>query len=189
MTTEHRTAGLEQLLREVRKQASIDAPHTGPLLSDERLLAALHGKRPLTPAEHRLLLDSADTREQYTLLAQMERARALQAWRERGISGTIPLRLAAADETAKPTPLHYPKEMYTLDLIPIDAQGKEWRINLRVTEEFAKFSKSGVQLVDSEGLVWLEGHPDESGELVGFWARDESLWERIHRVELQLLPR
>lgn len=46
----------------------------------------------------------------------------------------------------------------------------------------------GFQLVDSEGLVWLAGHPDAYGELLGFWQRDESLWQRVHRVRLELVP-
>jgi hypothetical protein len=88
-----------------------------------------------------------------------------------------------------PKPLHFSKEMYTMDLIPIDAQGKQWRINLKVSEDLAAMAPAGLKLVDSEGMVWVEGHPDESLELVGFRQRDEDLWERIHRVKLQLIPR
>jgi hypothetical protein len=101
--------------------------------------------------------------------------------------------LAAADGDRRIRPVRLEKPFCTIDLIPIDAEGRVWRINIRispeVSDDLVRHTPAGVELVDSDGEVWVSGKPNDSGVLVGFWRRDQDLWERLQRVSLAVRPR
>jgi len=177
-----------RLIQDVLDAIAVADPDETPRLDDECLGAVLRGRAPLTPPQRRLLARSAVTRDRLAWLRHRERARSLAAWQAQGL-GPQPLQLlAAADETPAVGPLHLVGEHYSVALIPADLDGRAWRITVAVAPALIITTPGGFQLVDSEGLVWLAGHPDAYGELVGFWQRDEPLWQRVHRVRLELVP-
>jgi len=100
--------------------------------------------------------------------------------------------LAAADDGHQVRPIHFEKPLYSVDLIPIDAAGRVWRINIQldrsVVQDLLGSQARAFKLVDTDGLTWLRGMPNEAGELVGFWQRDEDLLQRLERVRLSLKP-
>jgi hypothetical protein len=158
-------------------------------LPDERLRALIFGRQPLTPPERRLLARSAVTRDRLAWLRHLERARSLAAWQEQALVPRPLQLLAAADEAPVVAPVHLRGDHYGVDLTPVDLDGHVWHIALRISPELIAATPGGFQLSDSEGLVWLAGHPDAGGELTGYWNRDESLWQRLQRVRLELSPR
>jgi hypothetical protein len=181
--------GYRRLLRDLLLELDSARPDDAPRLSDARLLDALHARAPLDADERRALAGSAATRERLAFLAAAARAAALLAWQEQLERPPAPLRLmaAAALEPAI-APLRIEGNQFAIDLTPTDRDGREWRISVELSAELQALTPAGFRLVDSEGEEWLRGHPDEHGELVGYWRRDESLWQRVHRVALSLEP-
>jgi len=176
-----------RLTQDVLHAIAAADPDDPARLTDDRLLDAVRG-RPLTEQERRLLARSAATRDRLGWLRHRERARSLAAWQAQAF-GPQPLQLlAAADETPAVSPVRLVGEYYSVTLIPTDLEGRAWRITVQIAPPLIVATPGGFQLVDSEGLVWLAGHPDAYGELLGFWQRDESLWQRVHRVRLELVP-
>lgn len=158
-------------------------------LPDERLLTVLAGRWPLTPQERRLLARSAATRERLVWLRNLQRARALAAWQAPALRPQPLQLLAAADETPAVGPLRLVGEHFSIALTPVDRAGRAWHIAVQIAPALIEVTPGGFQLLDSEGLIWLTGHPDVGGELTGYWQRDDPLWERVHRVRLELAPR
>ncbi|WP_295389544.1 hypothetical protein [uncultured Thiodictyon sp.] len=180
--------GLARLTKDVLDAIAATDPQDTQRLADERLQALIDGREPLTLPERRLLARSAVTRDRLGWLRHLARARSLAAWQAQAL-GPQPLQLlAAADETPSVAPVRLVGEHYSVALIPADLQGRAWRIAVQIASPLIAATPGGFQLVDSEGLVWLAGYPDAAGELVGFWQREEPLWERVHRVSLELVP-
>lgn len=180
--------GHERLIQDVLNAIAVAHPEDTQRLADERLRALIFGRQPLTASERRLLAVSAATRDRLAWLRHLERARALAAWQAQTL-GPEPLKLmAAADAHPNPAPVRLTGEHYSVQLIPADLEGRAWRISVQVDPALIVATPGGFRLADSEGLVWLAGHPDAYGELLGFWQREESLWERVHRVRLELVP-
>lgn len=159
-----------------------------PRLTDERLHAAIFGQQPLNQHERRLLALSAATRDRLAWLRHLERARALSSWQQRGIDPKPLQLLAAADTTPAIGPLRLTGEGYSVALTPVDLEGREWHIAVQIAAALIAATPGGFQLVDSEGLIWLTGHPDAGGIVSGYWNKEEQLWSRVHRVQLALLP-
>lgn len=155
--------------------------------SDAALLDLVLGRAELSQRRRLALMLSPADRQRLAELRQLERARVLQRWRAaRRPTPTLSLR-AAADDRVRP--LDMAGEGFSLRLIPFDLEGRLWKIALRIAPELVADTPVGFRLEDSEGLVWVRGHADAAGQLVGFWERDEALLERLQRVELRLLPR
>lgn len=180
--------GHSRLIQAVLDAIAMEDHDDEPMLTDERLRAVIFGRQPLTLEERRLLARSAATRDRFAWLRHLERAHALAAWQTRAIEPRPLQLLAAADKTPVVGPLRLVGEGYSIALTPVDVDGQEWHIALQVTPALLAATPSGFQLVDSDGLVWLSGHPDVDGMISGFWNHDEPLWERVHRVRLQILP-
>ncbi|WP_295451392.1 hypothetical protein [uncultured Thiodictyon sp.] len=180
--------GQARLTQDVLNAIAATDPEDTQRLADERLRAVIDGRQPLTPPERRLLARSAATRDRLAWLRHLTRAQALAAWQAQAL-GPQPLQLlAAADETPAVAPVQLVGEHYSVALIPVDLEGLTWRIAVQIAPPLIAATPGGFQLLDSEGLVWLAGHPDAAGELVGFWQREEPLWQRVHRVRLELVP-
>ncbi len=180
--------GQARLIQDVLNAMAAADPEDRPRLADLRLRALIHGRQPLTTEERRLLARSAATRDRLAWLRHLERARALAAWQAQAMVPEPLQLLAAADEQSRPAPVRLAGEHYSVQLIPTDLDGRAWRISVAIAPALILATPGGFELVDSEGLTWLAGHPDAYGELVGFWQREEPLWERVHRVRLQLVP-
>lgn len=208
--------GIRQLFLDATRAAAaedeVDNRARAPLLDDERLLQALRGEKALTAAEQRLLILSLETRERFVILQRVEQIRAEDADDDEGADdaaealrsvsqaywdacgwndGPITL-LAAADDKPRVEPIRVKKKLYSVDLIPIDIDGREWRINIQIArqelEAFRENTSERVQLVDDEGKVWAEGTPNQQGELVAFLEDDEGLMQRLLRCPPTLKP-
>lgn len=180
--------GQARLIQDVLNAMAEADPEDSQRLADERLRALIFGRQPLTAQERRLLACSPATRDRLAWLRHLERGRALAVWQAQTL-GPEPLQLmAAADEHPSLAPVRLAGEHYSIQLIPADLDGRAWRISVQVDPALIVATPGGFQLADSEGLVWLAGYPDAYGEMVGFWQREESLWERVHRVRLELVP-
>ncbi len=182
------STGHGRLIQAILETIAMEDHDDEPGLTDERLRAAIFGLEPLTSEERRLLARSAATRDRLAWLRHLEHARALAAWQTQAIEPRPLQLLAAADRTPAVGPLHLAGEGYSIALTPVDLDGREWHIALQIMPALVAATPSGFQLVDSEGWVWLSGHPDVDGMISGFWDHDEPLWERVHRVRLQILP-
>jgi hypothetical protein len=181
----------DSLLRQALWNLSAQGDDLDPILDDDRLIAAIRGQSPLTPDEYRRFLASAPTQDRWHVLADTERAMAYHRWRKLGFDPRPVRASAAADAERRVQIVHIDKTqvMYSVDFIPMDPAGRRWRINVEVPEAIAKAATTGLRLIDSEGLVWVEGTPDQRAILVGFWERDDDLLSRLNRVTLQLEPR
>lgn len=177
-----------RLIQAVLDAIAMDDDDDKPMLSEARLRAVIFGREPLTLAERRLLARSAATRDRLAWLRQVERASALATWQEQAVEPRPIQLLAAANKSPTVGPLRLAGEGYSIALTPVDLEGQKWHIGLQVIPDLVAATPSGFQLIDSEGLVWLSGHPDVDGVISGFWNHDEPLWERVHRVRLQILP-
>lgn len=180
--------GHGRLMQAVIDAIAMEADDDQPMLTDERLRAVIFGRESLTLADRRLLARSAATRDRFAWLRHRERARALAAWRIQEIEPRPLGLLAAADSIPVVGPLRIAGEGYSIALTPVDLEGLEWHIALQVMPALLAATPCGFQLVDSDGLVWLSGHPDSDGVISGFWTHNEPLWERAHSTRLQILP-
>jgi len=181
--------GINLLLNDILMIADNEEPQT-PQLNKARLLSALQGHQPFSIEEEKILLHSYLDREQFLLTAAVEQAKALEAWNNIDYSWEGVDLLAAADNENKIEPIHYkdPNDLYQVYFIPIDAEGKQWRIEVMITPEFKIMTPCGFKLVDKGGREWLSGQPNEAGELIGFWlSEEESLLERIKIHQLPVL--
>lgn len=199
------TKGIQQLFRDAERTAeeAEAMPRREPTIGDERLLEHIRGDRPLDARQRRQVVCSVDLRERMAILEHSERIRAddrvaerrasvREVWAQRGWSGKRMRLLAAADTAREVRPLPLEVNLGSVDMIPIDAEGRVWRINVQIArnkvETVLAETPGDIRLVDSEGLVWVEGRPNQKGELVGFWERDEDLLERVARVSFELEP-
>lgn len=189
-----KTQGMRRLFLDAMAAAGAEdaSPRNEPTIDDERLLLAIRHERPLNDVEKRQLLLSVDLQERIAILKRAERIKAEDYWTEQGWLD-YPIGLAAAADADRDiAPIHIEIPLSTIDLIPIDVDGKVWKINIRIATSIATnllaHTPLGIQLVDSEGLVWVKGIPDSQGVLVGFWERDEHLLDRLAQTSLRLLP-
>ena len=186
--------GINRLfLDAVRAAAAEDQDPEAPVtLSDERLSQALRGERPLNDDERRQVLVSAQLQERVAVLSGIMRIEARDFAADLDWPDEELTLLAAADDGHQVRPIHFEKPLYSVDLIPIDAAGRVWRINIQldraVVQDLLGSQARAFKLVDTDGLTWLRGMPNEAGELVGFWQRDEDLLQRLERVRLSLKP-
>lgn len=180
--------GHDRLMQAVLDAIAIEDHDDESMLTDERLRAVIFGRESLTSAERRLLACSAATRDRFAWLRHRERARALAAWQAQKIEPHPLQLLAAADNSPVVGPLQIAGEGYSIALTPVDLEGQEWHIALQVMPALLAATPSGFQLVDSDELVWLSGHPDVDGVIAGFWTHNEPLWEKVHSSRLRILP-
>jgi len=198
--------GMKRLFLDAVHSAAIEdtdeLDRKDPLIDDERLRQAIRGENPLSPEEQRLVVLSIETQERIAILNRIEQIKAQDLvaeqedtqsyWAGRGWDDTELILLAAADAERTVKPIHIEKPLYSVDLLPIDADGRVWRINLRIAQQeiddLLEHTPRGVRLIDNEGEIWAEGPLSETGELVGFWERDDDLLARLHRCSLKLKP-
>lgn len=180
--------GHDRLIQAVLDAIAMEDHDDAPRLTDARLRSVIFGHEPLAAEEKRLLARSAATRDRFAWLRHRERARTLAAWQTQGIEPQPLQLLAAADEAPAVAPLRLVGDDYTITLTPVDLDGQEWHMTLEIMPALRAANPTGFRLVDSDGLVWLAGHPDVDDTISGYWTYDESLWERVHRVSLQIMP-
>jgi len=148
-------------------------------ISDTRIYQLLENTQQITPQEQKQLLSSPATRTRFSLLNEvlkMEQAEAMSQWEPI-------LALAAADQEVKP--IRYDKTAYQLQFFPLDPDGKDWQISLMIKDQQMQAQLSmGVQLIDDQGLVWLQGPLDQQNTLQGFWTQSANLLDLLHHRTL-----
>ena len=207
--------GLDRLLLDAVRaaqaaeaQASEAAPPVQPrdtaeqdsatTIDDDRLRAAIRHEVPLTREEQRRVLFSAELQHRIKQLRRFERMRAedtaatAEAAGDRHWSLEPTCRVAAAEPGRAVEPVRLQPKGFTIDLIPIDADGKVWQLELLVhadvLEELRQLMPTGMRLVDSEGETWLSGRPDDDGRIQGYWEREDDLALRLERVSVAVAP-
>ena len=186
MTQDDEKLRAQHLLGELRRAETLDDALGAGYFSDDELLSVLRGTCQLTQRQRLALALSPADRQRLGELRHLERARALLRWREAGRGVPILALHVAADDQIKP--LTREGTDFTVRLIPFDLDGRVWKIQVQIDPALAAETPTGFRLLDTEDIVWLQGRPSSDGELVGYWERKESLWERVHRVGLRLLP-
>lgn len=189
MNTERKQALKRLLLASVRAGGA-DAPAKGPSIADDRLRAAVRNEGELTIREQRRLLLSPDLQMRVQALRYLERMKTEDAWAEEGWAEHAMSLAAAADAERVVEPLRLTGPHFSADLYPIGADGRVWRIELRVEpailQRFLALSTTGVRLVDSEDRNWVRGRPNDQGVVIDFWQRDEDLQSLVHRVSFRV---
>ena len=178
-----------RLISDILDAVAVEDVDDSPRLTDERLRAAIFAQAPLTAPERALIARSPATRDRLAWLRHQARANALARWQAEAIEPE-PLRLlAAADQTPSVAPLRLTGAGHSVALTPVDLEGREWHVAVQIANALIEATPAGFQLVDSEGLIWLSGHPDADGIISGYWTGEEALWSRLQRIHLRLLPR
>lgn len=186
MNRDDEHARAQRFLEELRRVETLDDALRGGRFSDEHLVSVLHGETRLTQRQRLALALSPADRQRLGELRQLERAKALLRWRETGWQvPTMDLRVAGDDQIQ---PFVVEDSGCKVHLIPFDLDGRVWKIQVDIDLELVAETPTGFRLLDTEGLVWVQGHPNAQGELIGYWERKESPWQRRHRVQLRLLP-
>ncbi|MDM8545978.1 hypothetical protein [Candidatus Venteria ishoeyi] len=150
-------------------------------ISDTRMYAILTKNRQFTPQEQQALLDSPCTQARFTLLAdvvKMEQHEQQAAW--------PPIEALAAAEKSIHKLEFEVSDYYHLTLFPIDAKGTDWEILLTIAPKQRAMFQAGIQLLDEQGLVWLQGQLDAQGQISGFWEQEVNLWDYIHDHTLRI---
>ncbi len=158
---------------------------TGPTFDEASFRDIVAGKRAITEAERRILLRSPDARRRFYFLADVIRAEAYVKWRRAGMATTLHYR-AAASSSVKPVTINNPD--FTLTLFPLDNQGKEWTLHIRLSESAMELIEAGIRVVDDRGELWIAGRPDADGELSANWRLGDSPLERLYKTQLSIQP-
>lgn len=189
MNTERKQALKRLLLASVRVGGA-DAPAKGPSIADDRLRAAVRNQGELTIREQRRLLLSPDLQMRAQALRYLERMKTEDAWAEEGWAEQAMSLASAADAERVVKPLRLTGPHFSADLYPIDAEGRVWRIELRVDpailQRLLALSTTGIRLVDSEDRNYARGRPNDQGVVVDFWQRDEDLQSLMQRVSFRV---
>jgi hypothetical protein len=61
-------------------------------------------------------------------------------------------------------------------------------LHLQLSERLLRLSDTGIRLIDSKGVVWLEGQPDAAGELSGNWQHPGSPLGELLECRLHIQP-
>lgn len=188
MTNHDKNTDMTTLWNALLEAETLEEIAAPPRLSEARVLAAIRGEKPFNDIEQLALRFSLLDRQQYTQLLQLERAKTAQMWdAENLVPQSVSLR-AAADGQVRPITLP-PTDTWSARLIPIGLEGKSWKIVVTIDPHLIAMTPTGFQLLDSEDVIWVEGWPDEQGQLSGFWKGADALWQRAERVTVSLMPR
>ncbi len=151
---------------------------------EERLRAALDGSRPFSDKEKRWMLRSPSARDELRFLAEVHRAERFLQWREMAIEETLNLQVAVVVE-----PVSFKNDDFTLSLLPMDEDGSEWMLHLKLAPRVLRtLEGGGVRVRDDQGDTWLKGVPDSDGEVSRSWVLEGSPLDRLAGQRLHLEP-
>lgn len=165
-------------------------PHPGTaqlgLLSIDRITEALVGERPLEAAEQKAMLYSPAARGRLRFLVEAKRADRLFRWRELDVETSLELRAAAGGPVE---PVSIANTDFTLTALPLDEQGNEWLLHLKISCRLVdELQQSPLIVRDEQGETWLKGVPDDDGELSAPWTLAGSPVERFASQRLIIEP-
>ena len=151
-----------------------------------RLREAINGRRPLNADERGQLLRSPRARARFVRVATELRAETRAHWRRSGIIPDLVYQ-AAADNEIRPVKVEDNPD-FGVSLYPLDPQGRSWTVSLRLSPRVMDGLPGQVRLLDSDGGLWLQGRPDDDGEISADWPLPGSPLERLRRFSLSIEP-
>jgi hypothetical protein len=142
--------------------------------------------RAFTDTEKRALLTSPSARLRLRVQAEARRAERIVRWRELAVDGSLALCAAAGGPSRAVTVRN---DDFVLSALPMDDAGSQWLLHLRVSPRLrSELQGHRLRVCDDVGAVWLDGTPDQDGELSAVWALDGSPSERLASRRLAVEP-
>ena len=165
-------------------------PHPGTAQlrapSSDRIKEALGGGRPFNTEEQKAMLYSPAARGRLRFLVEANRAERLFRWRELAVDNSLELQ-AAAGGTLEPVSIT--NTDFTLTAFPLDDQGNEWLLHLKISPRLVPALQNAPLVVrDEQGQPWLKGVPDGDGEVSVPWTLEGSPIERFASQRLTIEP-
>ena len=160
------TQPTNDLLRHIL-DAQID-DGAGDTLTEDRICEVLDGRAIFSAAERRLLWTAPVARRRYLRLRREAAAQAEEAMRRSGVEFECQRMVAAAADNV---PDVIESTDWTLRIIRDPDPELCWILILQLKESFLEKLPDGlsVRLADSGGRTWLQGRPDNLGEIHGGW--------------------
>ncbi len=170
---------LSEMITDITAESRID---------DDRLEAVASGKAEFTADEMRLMLRCAATQDRYAVLKEKIRARVMRHWRKKRLQTPVLTTLAAADDSVKP--FHQVCGDYTVDLHPMDPQGRRWRMTVTFSQALLAATQGGIRVIENAKApsVFVAGVPDSKGRLIAFFDADDKAQKRIRDNGLMIEP-
>lgn len=165
---------------------SVESEGVVEKLQVERLREVLRNRSGLSYREARALLRSPAARRELYFEHSVMQAELYSKMIEADISTQIVLKAAAPADIVTLTIDSNPDFMLTL--YPMDPEGREWTLHLKVSPRAANLMRSGVRLVDTAGNTWMSGCVDADGELSAAWALLGSPKEKLLNKILHIEP-
>jgi hypothetical protein len=154
--------------------------------SIDRIKEALEGRRPFDAEEQKAMLHSPAARGRLRFLAEAKRAERLFRWRELAVDDSLELQAAAGGPLE---PVSITNTDFTLTALPLDDQGNEWLLHLKISPRLVSALQDGPLVVrDEQGETWMRGVPDDDGELSVPWTGGGSPIERFASQRLIIEP-
>lgn len=157
------------------------------VITEKRLREALTLGPPLDEREQSLLLLSPVVREDYRRIRQEIRSELSKKLEMNNVAMEI-MPLAAASTGDK---VVMKGKGFTVTLYRQEGLGVPWIILVQLGDAYMQTLNpmSILRLMDSGGLEWLRGRPDECGEITATWNDDQTdLIARSRRFSLRLEP-
>ena len=177
--------GMARLLSELL-DSQLESGQYG-VITEKRLREALTTGPPLNEQEQSLLLLSPVVREDFRRIRQEIRTKLSKKLEMNNVETEI-MPLAAASNEDK---VVMKGKGFTVTLYRQEGLEVPWIILVQLGDAYMRALNpmSILRLIDSGGLEWLRGRPDECGEITATWNDDQTdLIARSRRFSLRLEP-
>ena len=133
------------------------------------------------------MLHSPAARSRLRFLVEANRAERLFRWRELAVDNSLELQAAAGGPLE---PISITNTDFTLTALPLDDQGNEWLLHLKISPRLVSELHDGLLVVrDEQGAEeWMKGVPDNDGELSAPWTLRGSPIDRFASQRLIIEP-
>ena len=149
----------------------------------ERFAGYIQGE-PWSSADRRFVWTSPAARVLYLNMRATNGERVARRWAERGFANELTLRAADGDGGE-----HVIREAgITVRILRAPAMN-DWLISVLLSEDATDLlaGEAFIRVTDSGGKVWLEGSPDRTGTLDGYWEdQTQTPAERLRSFSLRL---
>ncbi|CAK0772452.1 conserved hypothetical protein [uncultured Gammaproteobacteria bacterium] len=157
---------------------------------ERRYLAALDGTQPLSVEEKRQLWLSPAARVRFFNARALRLAEVAVAWKRQGLQNTGQ-RLAADGGNTDIARVRTADFTLTLQRDDTDPAKPEWIMILKLEGELRQSLENGgfaVTVIDSGGLEWFHGTPDQDGTVSTVWSHLKSPLDRLRDHSITVKP-